>query len=294
MDTKELTNGRYLSIYDYSKRNGVGYLLYASSDGIAAYLKDYGEQTDETGNTGHARLNTKENDEARWYIKPINETEEYVAIKPEFSINGKYYATYYASYPFSLSTGMKAYYVRSINANGSENDMAELVEITGSIPSATPIIIECSSANPTDNKITLLTTSGTPIKDNLLNGVYFSYVMMNALGTAESTTAMAQELKNVVNYDSKTMRVIGEVDGKIGLVKASNMKYLPANKAYIKVPSVSAANIKLLDSESYATNIMPLNTDRHSSAIYTLSGTKVSGKTQKGIYLIDGKKVIVK
>ncbi len=289
MYTKTLTAGRTLKVY----QTGDYYELYASEDGFTMYLKD---NNFASGNTaGYCTVATGEKGNCVWAIKPINDSN-YLGISPEVTVGDKYYTTFYASYAIQLSSGMKAYYVKAVDSKA-----AELVE-TGSdiVPEATPVILECSSKTPANNKVTPLVSGGTKINDNKLKGVYFSYVSLNGRRTAEDTNnKYYTKLKNAVENKS-TIRILGVVDGKLSLVKATEAdlymkKYVKANKAYIEVKSSADSNLPLLDEEAYkqATGINSIRLNEESQGVYNLKGQKVSSTDDlpKGIYIIDGKKV---
>lgn len=289
MYTKTLTAGRTLRVY----QTGDYYELYATEEGFTIYLKD---NNFASGNTaGYCTVATGENNNCVWAINPINESN-YLGISPEVTVGDKYYTTFYASYAIQLSSGMKAYYVKAVDSKA-----AELVE-TGSdiVPEATPVILECSSKTPANNKVTPLVSGGTKINDNKLKGVYFSYVSLNGRRTAEDTNnKYYTKLKNAVENKS-TIRILGVVDGKLSLVKATEAdlymkKYVKANKAYIEVKSSADSNLPLLDEEAYkqATGINSIRLNEESQGVYNLKGQKVSSTDDlpKGIYIIDGKKV---
>ena len=245
MYTKALTAGRTMKVY----QTGSNYELYASEEGFTVYLKDNDFASSKS--TGYCTVATQEKGNCVWAIKPIN-SSNYLGIEPTITVGNKYYTTFYAGFAIQLSSGMKAYYVKEVS-----DKAAELVEISGDIvPEETPVILECSSKNTADNKVTPLVTGGTKPTTNQLKGVYFSYVSLNGRRTAEDpTNKYYTKLKNVVENKS-TMRILGVVDGKLALVKATEAdlymkKYLPANKAYIQVKSTAASNIPLLDSKAY-------------------------------------------
>jgi len=112
------------------------------------------------------------------------------------------------------------------------------------------------------------------------------------------------------------MRVLGkDAEGNLALIPATNNelvvtdlgKYLPANKAYFTISEKEAEatknGIKLLNKADFdtATAIQSVvsKTATEKSGIYTLTGAKVAegnsteGLT-KGIYIINGKKVVVR
>lgn len=297
LDTKELTGGRYLKIYNSRTVTGA-YWLYASESGTSIYLKDTDDVLDYTGNTGYALASTSRSvPEVDWNILPIDHENQYLGIMPEFSVGNKHYATMYAGFPFSLSDGMKAYYVKTM-----DDGMAVLAEIDGIIPAGTPVIIECSSADPKDNKVILQTGQYAAVQNNLLKGIYFSYVMQSVKG-GEATNDVAKQLRNVVSYDEETMRVLGVVDGELALVKASDMVYLPANKVYVPVSSSAADNVKLVDEDTFANSIRKVEGGVESrmsvQGVFTVAGVRVRSNSSteglpSGMYIVDGKKVIVK
>ena len=302
-------NGATLKIYP--KNNA--YWIYATKGGIARYMAD------NLGSDGYIKVvgsGERNNDYAFWELKPIDQTNEYLGIKPESTIKvgDKYYTTIYIGFPFELPEGMKAYYVgRSNTSSIAADQIAEIIEITGKVPAATPVILECSSLNPADNKVTLLNPDNGPaaISGNNLVGVYFCFAKMKGNTNQENTNSEFLEIKNVVNYDPSTMRVLGVVDGKLALVPAEDEqlvvtdqgKYLPANKAYFPIKSedatATANGIKLVSKEAYEAGIETIEVDKRieKPGVYTLAGNKVKEDNSieglsKGVYIINGKKVI--
>lgn len=249
-------NGAELKIYP----DGDNYLIYGSKGGITLYLVD---NNSPDGYVKVARKGVYPQNQ-KWKLHPINQTTDYFGITPDenIKIGDKYYTTIYASFPFQLGEGMKAYYVADSKLE-SGTPYAELREISDKVPAATPVIIECSSLDPADNKVTLLEANDAPnaVSGNQLIGIYFCYVKMKGSTGQENTSANYQSIKNVVNYDSKKMRVLGVVNGKLGLVDAGDEalvvtdkgRYLPANKAYFpideSVAKATANGILLLDKQ---------------------------------------------
>ena len=86
------------------------------------------------------------------------------------------------------------------------------------------------------------------------------------------------------------MRVLGTLsDGSLGFVTA-DIQYLPANKAYLKVPAGSAKEIRIITEEEYSTGIENVQSNE-STEYYDLSGRRISNPS-KGVYLTSkGKKV---
>lgn len=80
-------------------------------------------------------------------------------------------------------------------------------------------------------------------------------------------------------------------DGKVGFAKVAKDVNIPAGKAYLMVENGSPAKFFGLDGE--ATGINSVKTAKADGAYYTLEGVKTT-KPVKGIYIHNGKKIVVK
>lgn len=262
-----------------------------------------------------------------WEIIKIDNKEEYFAADPELKIGDKYYTTLYTSFAYELPEGVKAYYVDDHEYVKVVSPVAELKEITDIVPAATPVILECTSDKIEDNILKPIAGSDVPsaVSDNELKGIYFcGYLLENGkedLWNQESW--YRDEWKNVTHEREKDKneitwiaRVLGkDSEGNLALIPASNNelvvtdvdKYLPANKAYFWISEneneATKNGIKLLNKADFDTATAIQNvvskTATEKSGIYTLTGARVAegnsteGLT-KGIYIINGKKVVVR
>ena len=252
-----------------------------------------------------------------WEVIKIDNKEEFFAADPELKIGDKYYTTLYTSFAYELPEGVKAYYVDDHEYEKVVSPVAELKEITDIVPAATPVILECTSDKIEDNILKPIAGSDAPsaVSGNELKGIYFCGYLM--LGGKERTKDWyLDEWKNVTVYDNETMRVLGkDAEGNLALIPATDKelvvtdlgKYLPANKAYFTISEKEAEatknGIKLLNKADFdtATAIQSVvsKTATEKSGIYTLTGARVAegnsteGLT-KGIYIINGKKVVVR
>ena len=300
-------NGAELKIYP-SDASRINYYIVGSKEAMSWYM------IDNFGSDGYIIAGTKSNfmgNNQLWQICPVDNKTEYLGIAPNenIKVGDKYYTTIYAGFPFQLSEGMKAYYIAASDL-GATTPTAQLKEISGKVPAATPVIIECSSLNPADNKVTPLAESEGPaaVSGNKLVGVYFCYAKMKGNTNQENTATNYLDIRNVTKYDENTMRVLGLVDGKLGLVKATDAdltvtdqgKYIPANKAYFPISASEASAISSTSGIllSTATGIQSIETTNGSSDIYNLMGQKVLRKEMsvdqlpQGVYIINGKKII--
>ncbi len=278
------------------------YYLWQTSSGTRLYLSDENENYK---GEDSSFVKTKGSDTREWKITPLdNSTSNYLGIAPLVKANnGKYYATYIAGFPFSLqSSGMKAYTLPVYNTGAG---MIGYKEITGDIPSGTPVLIECSSASAKGNLIQPLTSTSNQVSGaNVLTGVYF---------------CLADWVSGHYNYeefDAKTMRTLG-VNAAGELVFNNSAEYMssvyvftettdayytaiPHNTAYIKVSETAPAELKVTDYNTAGIKDAIIYQQDAPGDIYTLAGVKVrkdATSTEglpQGIYIFKGKKVVVK
>lgn len=229
------------------------YRCYASKGGLTKYLADQiimdymadtPEEAEYLRQYGHLVTNISPSTDGgkwlNWNINPVKDAEGfYFGLKPDIAANDGYYQTFYAAFPFTfLSEGMSAWYVSKVNeATGK----VIISEVTGGVPTSTPVIIKCSSQSAASNKLNVgASTTGTA-NGNLLTGVYFCNP-----DAGEAHT-------NVVKFDPTTMRVLGTApDGSLAFVNNVDLAYIPANTAYITVSPSAPAVLKVTDKEEPA------------------------------------------
>lgn len=238
-DLQSQGTGSYGIINYEVKINDMGdgtYRCSASKSGMTKYLDD--ELIPNRASAmkkKYGQLVTNSPTTRDWYIKPIKDADEfYFGLKPTVACDGSYYQTFYASFPFTfLSEGMSAYYVSNVNeANGT----VQLTEVTGGVPSATPVIIKCAATEPAKNKLNIGASTTGSATGNKLTGVYFCNPDAGSYHT------------NVVAYNASTMRVLGTAaDGSLAFVKRTDLQYIPANTAYITVSATAPDVLKVSD-----------------------------------------------
>lgn len=225
------------------------YRIFGRDSGAARYIGDGTEYEAERGRVGSMQPATSE--WVRWYIHPItNDDSQYFGLTPDCEADGKYYAAFYAAFPFTtISNGMTAYYVSKI-----DGDIAVIKPIKGTVPEATPVIVATASAQPSQNKINL-GGSASPVSGNLLAGVYFNNASISH--------------NNQTPYDKETMRLFGKTsDGKAGFVTA-NEQYLPRNKAYLTVPAGSPAEFRIMTEAEYIASVDVIGSDDNAVRLHT-------------------------
>lgn len=288
--------GQGLDLYQRAKvylnilQQSGGYLLYGAQSGFRKWIYDSTYSSDDevipevlqTGTSSYPSTYSP----YQWYILPVNESEgQYFGVKPDItaSADGSSWATMYASFPFTCPSDMKTYIVSRV-----DGEYAVIKEVSGVVPSTTPLLIRCGSASPAGNKLTLSSTSPAVPGGNQLKGNYYMY-----LDTGR------KPVNNVLDYNPSTMRMLGtDADGKPAFV-VSDIKYVPANKCYLPVSSSAPATLKIVTEDEYLAGVETITIDGKvvKKGVYTLSGLRVGDTPEglsKGVYIFNGRKVVVK
>ena len=185
------------------------------------------------------------------------------------TITASGYNSFSSYFPLNL-TGIKAYKITGVdNAN-----KVVMSEVTGSVPAQTGLLLE-----------------GTAGADFTL------------LPTSAATTAPAGNLLvalpnggQVAKAESGTNYVFGWEDAsKPGFFRVNDvLPTLGAGKAYLHVPAAEAPFLSIdLGGETTGVKSLTPTLSQEEGAYYTLDGRRVSQPT-KGLYIVNGKKVMVK
>lgn len=268
------------------------YFLYAdyNKDGVQTtrYMRDC---DDASGEFSYVTTEAAISKGWKWRLIPVNtEDKKYIGVIPEVKVGGKGYAAFYAGIAYKLGSGMKAYAVDS-----ETDETCTLKDIGNEIPAKTPVVIECAGDNAADNKLTPLESSSASVGTNYLKGVMFCYPVIGK-NKGKDVEKRDNPYWNAVDYDVFTMRVLGVEDGKLVFKTAGeDLDYMPANKSYLSVPS-SAAAVLTTDGSTAIKSIKVSSTSSTSSGIFTLNGVRLPDNVtpQKGVYIKDGKKIVIK
>ncbi len=275
--------GHYLNLRETGTHNGHK-LYYASGtyEGVEKYIGDgellpYDLSYAVTSAKGELR---------KWMIHPM-ETEgaNFFGVLPTLESNGKHYATMHGDFPFAtFSEGMKAYTVTAVGAG-----MALMQEVSGVVAKSTPVVFECSSDKPSDNRLEI-GGEGKKAVGNKLKGAYFS-----------STENKAH--LNFIRFDAETMRVLGICsDGSLGFITPDDLEYIPANTAFLPVEPGTPKELKCVSEAEYEAAVDGVINDSEALLdVYNVSGIVVLKKATKdqirnlpsGIYIAGGKKFII-
>ncbi len=183
------------------------------------------------------------------------------------------WSSFYAAFPVAIPDGVEAYIVTAANAG-----YVTLTQIYNAVPASTGVILKGGSIEATyDN---YYSGEVTEVTGNLLQGT-----MTNT-------------------YISEEAYVLGCVDGEYGFYKA-DMNQLDgtawlanAGKAYLPVSALpasaqGAASFSFRFGEG-TTGVENVEVENEVKAIYDLTGRRVEEITAPGIYIVNGKKTLVK
>lgn len=185
------------------------------------------------------------------------------------------YGTFYTDKNYVLPQGLTAFGYTSIDGN---NTLTKSVEyVAGDIvPANTAVVVK--GAKGSYNYYNTEEAATKTIEKNLLKGV-----------TTDTKIEAASGVKRYIltRADDGILAFYRTNTGNI------NVK---ANRAYLEVPTAMA--VASFSLEGTATGINNVVTTTAKQGIYTISGVRLNATTTKelpaGIYIVDGKKVIVK
>ena len=239
------------------------YWAYASQGPTSLYLKEVYDEFSEFSQYGeYGKLvtdNLKATDKSfKFYIEPLSSSNNsnYFGIKPNVNVGSAWYNSFYTGFAFkTASSGMKVFYVTKVD---KVKQLVVYDEITGTVPAATPVFVQCASNQPSANRLDFIYSSPSAISGNMLKGNYFC-------NTPDE--AASPDHRRYVEYDEKTMRVLGKMsNGALGFIKAPTpssydensfifvergKKYILANTSYLVVDADAPAEMKLVTKAEY-------------------------------------------
>ena len=187
------------------------------------------------------------------------------------------YGTFYTDKNYVLPQGLTAFGYTSIDGNNTLTLTKSVEYVAGDIvPANTAVVVK--GAKGSYNYYNTEEAATKTIEKNLLKGV-----------TTDTRIEAASGVKRYIltRADDGILAFYRTNTGNI------NVK---ANRAYLEVPTAMA--VASFSLEGTATGINNVVTTAAKQGIYTISGVRLNATTTKelpaGIYIVDGKKVIVK
>ena len=219
----------------------------------------------------------------------ISEVADITELYHEVAVSEAGYATLCLGYNATIPAGIEAYAVSSTNSTH-----AIMTQINGAIPANEAVILKLAEGVSAGTFNFVYAESAAGVENNLLKG----------------TTVDANITEDAY--------VLGVVEGEVGLYKAAyNVSTDTTNdgteeepavtyeawknnafKAYLPM-SAGASNVSFYGfrfggEDDETTGVEKVETVTENAVIFDLAGRRVSEITAPGIYIIDGKKVLVK
>lgn len=228
---------------------------------------------------------------AKWIIEPVGESSNnYFGVTTADKMKGKnnkYFTTLYTDFPMKIIDNINAYVVESVGTIGEEKGYAKCTKIASQgeiIPAQTPIILELETTQSNANRLLPIASSNTISTNNILKAIFFD------------------EAKTTVETNGKTIRVFNinpntSVRNPLGFYRYRGTT-VKGNKAFLLVDAnTSGAKLDGYDMENEETTagIEEVATPKtnNETVYYDLQGRRVE-KPNRGIYIVNGKKVIIK
>ncbi len=190
----------------------------------------------------------------------------------EFSISGAGYATFFTDKPFIIPAGVEGAIVTNAVAEGTMTLDWKYTE-GATVPAETGLLLNGAQGTYAYD---ITETAETAPADNMLKGS-----VKDAMTTGEGCLFYKLSYNNGENLGFYW----GAEDGAAFMSKAG--------KAYLAVPAEVGANVKgfAIDGNE-VTGITSVGAQKNDGAIYNMQGVRVQNTNRKGIYIINGKKVI--
>ena len=165
---------------------------------------------------------------------------------------------------FTSVDGIEAYIAKE---NGSKIEL----EKVNKVPAGTGVLLRSVSGAAKAADVPVTAAAADAVTGNLF---------VRGTGAAVATDA----------GEGKTNYVLGKHEGKVGFYKANGI-VVAANKAYLQT-TVAAARIDI-DFDGDVTAIETVKAEKANNEYYNLAGQRVANPT-KGLYIVNGRKVVVK
>ena len=272
---------------------------------VVGIVPDSGDMLNCAGKPGNviAFNNTAVDKASAWVITEVDEISGVVAnvvhsvsLGADESGSGKAYSTLYLGYNATIPEGVTASVVTEINEIGQ----LVMEEVTGDIlPAKTAVVLSGENADGAEFKY----ADGEPsfsTEDNILKGT--SYTKLENCGNSHNIYMLGKKSGRVAFYrayenrnasgDKVTVEGMGTNHNESGYVQCN------ANKAYLMVPEENAQAAAAMFSFFMGGNTTDLESinavaDTYDN-VYDLQGRKHTEITEPGMYIVGGKKVLVK
>ena len=200
------------------------------------------------------------------------------------------YGTYAVNFAYQMPEGVTGYTIEGLK-DGEENKLRKFEAYSAGaiVPALTPLLVYSEEAAAASKEF-------YPI---VVNKDVDSYKGVNYLEykrVAEDMTASKRAKAGAVKYYKLTKNEDKPLGFYWGADNGEAFRMTKSSSAYLALPqSLNAAAGLLFDEAGEATGIQLTPAGETAApAVYNLQGVRVSGKLAKGLYIVNGKKVLVK
>ncbi len=254
------TNGNAIS-FNPSERNHAGYFTLKTNHG-SPYIYDDKNDDEVDRNSDYAENNCE------WIV------EEVTSLPVTISSVG--YATLYAPVALEIPEGVKVY-TGELN---DDNTLLKLTRLMGTIPAGTGVLlydgVAASSKTASTHDFRIVVDPETEVESCF------------AGGAATIARSAATNPYTLQSYD-------GEGNSPVAF-KSYTGDNITGFKAYLELPvgsNASALRISFVDEGDLETGVESVADGQQPAVIYDLQGRRVLTPT-KGMYIVNGKKIVIK
>lgn len=193
---------------------------------------------------------------------------------PTVSVGSTGFATFSSTYALDFTNVEKIYAYIAVVENG---------EVTykriRKVPANTGLLLRNPAETSATAKVPVIASTETPESTEDTEGNRF-------VAVSETITALATAGDGVINY------ILNNGSKGVGFYRANNQK-VAAGRAYLTLDKTTLVKALVFD-EDDATGIAEVESfDEGTQATYNLAGQRVPARSaQKGIYIVNGKKII--
>ena len=213
-----------------------------------------------------------------WTIHYVYEVTEVSSFKANITAAG--FATFFAPAEVAIPENVNAYYIAADGINGNS---VTLTQIENVIPANTAVILEGAEGEYT---FSVSETDAAAVSGNLLKGTVINTNIIGqayVLGVVEGETGLYKTQMSTVQLSSTS--------GSVSVFLNNAYKaYLPASA----VPAAANGAASFSFRFPGTTAIENVEVENTVKVIYDLTGRRVEAITAPGIYIVGGKKVLVK
>lgn len=233
---------------------------YTQADNIYALCTDengdmYPQPLPDAFGTNGVSLTAEQTQRIIWKPEEVNDASPF-AVAPQSSLKGDdgYYYTTLCT-DFAYKVLSPDVQVYSVSAVDGTTGAATLHEIAdGKIPARTAVVVRSKSTDLADNQLVPLDEEVAPLEGNVLEGTLFA------------------------QQNNGQMKTLSLTNGQ---------------PAFLALPTSVAANTAYYTGK-VSDGIRSLRVDNKQTDIFDLQGRRVVRPAQKGIYIINGKKVVLR